>query len=203
MSIITDAELRASAFAVQPAAGENRIGIVRPTLVISTAEFTRPNDTTAYAANDVIGSNPAAVMTFTNCGRVAGGNGVIRKMKLFKSATGGNGGAGVGAVRLYLFSVAPTAVVDNSPWVLKYAERADYLAQYPNGTFFAMDLLSNSTAGSTAGGTFGLTAFPFYPNIPFVCAGGDTSLYGVLVLNGSYTPIANETFSIELTLEQN
>ncbi len=190
---LTDAQLRAATVPVSLSATENHIGTVGSELFEVTAEFTRPNDTTAYATGDVVSTTgPNSILTFTNAARIVGGSGFVTKAKIFTSKTST-------AFRLLLFNTALTAIADNSPWTLLYADRASYTCVIPpTGAFGAI------TEG--AGGTgFMLidTTTAQYVKYPFLCAGGDRNLYGVIVTTGAYTPDAQQTFSVQLSIERN
>lgn len=83
--------------------------------------FTRPNDTTAYAAKDVVGPAVTALIQFDNAARVAGGSGYITAATIETTLI-----TWVGRFRLWLYSSSSglTAIADNSPFLLLYGNRA-------------------------------------------------------------------------------
>lgn len=153
---------------------------------LRTASFTRPNDTTAYAANDLIANSTTTgsvvPLTFAPpASNPTGGSGCIRRVRFRKSNP-----TGTLDVRLHLYSAPPTLAAgggDNAPW---------------------------STNGSStwigAVDIYGRTAFTDgyagigVPNegleIPILP--GQT-IFGLIRTPFTYTPLALETF--ELTLE--
>lgn len=158
----------------------------RSWFTVASTEFVRPADTTAYAANDVVGTNPATNRTFLNAARIAGGSGYITNVRLTKSsATVTNA-----FFRLWLYAVAPTAIADNAQMTLLWANRAN--------RFGYIDLAC-TTEGT---GSDSAMALVTNINLKFDCAEGDRNIYGVLEAKQAYTPASGETFFIELTVDQ-
>jgi hypothetical protein len=81
-------------------------------LTVASVEITRPANTTAYTAKDVIGT----IMTFSNALKSNAGNGYITKVRLM-----GDVSTQTFKSKLHLYSVSPTAVVDNDPFTLLYS----------------------------------------------------------------------------------
>lgn len=154
--------------------------------------FTRPADTTAYAANDEVSNSTtqasAEALNFANVAKGPTGSGYVVGGKL---VTSGDTVAS-GSFRLWLFTAAPTMVGDNAPYGLLNSEREEIVG-YLDFTLETED----TTAGDTA------VAFNHASRIPFQCALGDADLYGVLVAEAAYTPGNAQTYYVELLCEDN
>jgi hypothetical protein len=155
---------------------------------VLTAEFTRTADSHTYAQYQVVGPAVTAVLTFSNAARVVGGSGYLVKLRLNKSTT-----TTANAIfRLYIYSTAPTAIADESAFTLLYANRSNRVTY--------VDIFSMNTEGT---GSDSANAFVILPPTSFTCAAADRNLYGVLVAEGAYVAGNAETFSAELTADQN
>lgn len=156
---------------------------------ISTLSFTRPENTTAYGAGDVIGiadsGTPAnagsAIHTFTSIGPTAGHimlTSVDLRIDLAAVTSG------MTSFRLYLYDSSPTAILDNAAWDFVSGDRGKLLGYVDLGT--PVDLVS--------------TLFVQADNINrhIKLAAASTSLFGELVTNGAYTPTSAEAFTIRL-----
>jgi len=153
---------------------------------VPTVSFVRTADTTAYAANDVIGINAAgvagsAIHTFALAGP-AGGNVVISGFDLTIDATAIP--AGMTTFRLHIYDASPTAILDNAAFNLVTADQLKHLA-----------VLDNVTMADYGNSLFGINA-----NIGHhvKLASGVTSLFGQLVTNAAFTPASGTAFQIRL-----
>lgn len=157
--------------------------------VITTASFTRPADTTAYAALDVVSNSTTAptVLTFSSAARANGGSGLILAARHMKNSTTTTGAS----YRLHLYKVAVTATNDNAQFAMLYANRATRIG--------FIDF--NHVAGGT--GSDCSTALSTILNLPFVCDAAAAALYGVLTVTSAYTPTSGEQHFIELSIAQN
>lgn len=173
---LTDTQLRAN-----PVPVVTGLGLLRNLQVA----FQRPADSTAYAASDVVGPNVAAVQAFSNAAVANGGSGYVTKARLTTDVAVTT----LANFRLYLFSVAPTAIADNSPFTLLYANRLVRVGYID----FALGTEGTGSDCAEAVAT-GLL-------IPFKCAVTDTALYGVLVAKAAYVPGNAENFALELTVD--
>lgn len=155
-----------------------------------SAEFARPADTTAYAAKDVISTSTSSpvVVTFTNFARIADGTGYITKAVAFTDQI-----TNVARLRLHLFHVSPTAINDNSPYLLLYANRANRIGQIDLPAFATEDG-TNSTAAASLNDTIRLA---------YKCSGGSRNIYAVVETLDAFTPVSGQNFYIELTGEHN
>lgn len=142
----------------------------------SSATFTRPDDTNAYLALDVISDSTSSptVMTFSNVLANAGGMFAILSAKLEIDVSAVP--SGTSGFRLHLYDTSPTAINDNSPYNLPSGDRAKHLGAI---------LLNNPS-------DYGDTIWSDTEGINFVrkLAEGSTTLYGILVTIGAYTPTA-------------
>lgn len=140
---------------------------------------TRPANTTAYSANDVVGG----VIAFTGLGPV-GERRIIVSADLRYDVTAVP--AGMANMRLYLYSVTPpSALADNAAWDLPSGDRAAFIGYVDLGT--PVDL--------------GSTLFVQQDSLNKLVKldGAENALYGYLVTTGGYTPAANsETFRVTL-----
>lgn len=133
---------------------------------------TRPSDTTGYTAGDVVGvtGGGTACITFANIAPAAG-DVVITSLQFQRNVTALI--SGEAGYKLHLFSVTqPGAQVDNAVFDVASGDQASYLGfiQIPTPTDIGSTLIS------TVDGI----------NKQVTLA--STSLFGVLVTDGAYTP---------------
>lgn len=150
---------------------------------VSSVSQTRPNDTTAYTALDVVGASPAANMQFTSIGSVAGGHVIITGISLRIDVA--SVPSGMTTFRLHLFDAAPTAIADNSAMNLIAADRSKYLGFIEIPT--PVDL--------------GDTCWSRNDNINFKCklASASTDLYGVLQTVSGFTPSSQTVKTVRIS----
>lgn len=146
---------------------------------VSAPTFTRPNDTTQYAATDLIANDTTAgsvtALVFPTPGfpfQVVGAR-VVKSATSITSFT----------PSLYLYSSLPTV------------GGGDNAAPAPsNAGFLGVIPMANALAGTShavAWTTSTTTAFPVHD-------GG--VIYGLLVAVGTYTPAAQETFTVSVSI---
>ena len=144
---------------------------INSTAYQSTPTVTRPANTTAYTANDVVGG----AITFTSAGP-SGGHLLITTADLRIDVNAIP--SGMTTFRLYLYDVTPpSALTDNDAWDLPSGDRASYLGY--------IDLGSPADLGSTC------VAQATQPGLQVKLASASTTLYGYLVTAGAFTPAAN------------
>ncbi len=156
----------------------------------SSVTFTRPANTTAYAANDVVGVADASVAAnagsaiheFTDIGP-DGGDVLITSADLRIDVA--SLPSGMTTFRLHLYDAAPTAILDNAAWDLPAGDRVAYLGY--------IDLSQMIDVGST------LYVQADQVNKQFKLASGSTSLYGLLVTNGGFTPTSGAVKRVRLS----
>lgn len=171
-------------------AGEAHIGEVGGNLIMIAAEFTRPSDTTAYAANDVVSDSTSAttMQALANAARVSGGSGYITGIRVAtdkKSITP--------RMRVHFFNTnGATLAADNAAWKDLYADsgkRTGYV-----------DMPAMIT-GADATNSDNSRALDLTVRIPYTCAA--TSLYYVLETLDIFTPASGEKFTVTLFVDRN
>jgi hypothetical protein len=138
--------------------------------------ITRPANTTPYSANDVIGTNSTAALTFASIG-AANGHILLTSIDLLHEVTAIP--AGMTSFRLYLYNATPpSALADNAAFDLAAGDLTAYIGYVDFGII--NDLGSN--------------LFVQADNVlKQVQCDSSGNLYGYLVTNGSWTPGANST----------
>ena len=148
----------------------------------SPVTITRPNDTSAYTANDVIGAatGSTAAVEFKNMGPT-GARIMITSTQLEVDASAVI--SGETSYRLHLYNITPpSASGDNAAWDLPSGDRASYLGFIELGTpvdlgstlYVEQNIVNKQTSLSTQ------------------------SLWGYLVTIGAYTPTAQRVHKITL-----
>jgi hypothetical protein len=141
--------------------------------------ITRPANTTAYAANDVIGSSTAAgggVITIPS----TGGDHLLltlisNEFRVDLAAVP----SGMTSFRLHLYSASPpSAYADNDPWDLPAGDRTYYIGHLDLGT------------PADFGSTLYVHSNAIYQGL-LLPPGG--TMYGYLVTVGGYTPASGTT----------
>lgn len=131
--------------------------------------ITRPANTTAYTAGDVVGG----ALTFPTMGP-SGGRVIITTAQLELDIAAIP--TGMTSFTLYLYSVTPpSALADNAAWDLPSGDRAAFLGSIALGS--PADL--------------GSTLYVETSNINKQLKLAGTSLFGYLVTAGGFTPAAN------------
>lgn len=154
---------------------------------IPRASITRPSNTTAYTAGDVIGTAALSMLTLDAMARSAGGKGMIADLYVIDSANQ----ATKPTLEVWLFKAAleGAAVVDNAAFAPTDADLANLVGVVTLDTSF----VGNATAG--AGGNCVLRpSIP--PLLPFACAANSDDLHAYIVVRNAYTPVADEIFTI-------
>lgn len=157
---------------------------------VGVVSFARPANTTAYAAGDVVGvadvntaaNAGSAIHEFTTVGP-AGGHIFITGVDLRIDLTAVP--SGMTSFRLYLYSAATDAILDNAAWDLSSAGDRSSFRGY-------IDLGAPVDLGST------LYVQTDQVNKQFKLSPGVTSLFGLLVTNGAYTPASGTVYSMKL-----
>ena len=151
----------------------------------SKAEVTRPANTTAYTAGDVVGATAAAI-EFTNVGSGggvgSGGHFIITDADLRFDLT--SVPAGMTTFRLHLYDATPgSAYADNAAWDLPSGDRANYLGY--------IDLGTPVDVGSTLFVQVGDLKKKIWIK-------NSAALFGYLVTNGGYTPASAGTHAVRV-----
>lgn len=159
----------------------------------SVVSITRPSNTTAYAAGDVIGiadaGTPAnagsAIHTLSSIGPSAGFV-TIQSVELFIGNT--SVPSGMSSFRLHLYTASPTAILDNAAFDLVSGDVSGYVGY--------IDLPTPQDFGST------LYSQADYSGRLIKLATASTTLYAQLETKGAYTPASGTLYTLRVkTLE--
>ncbi len=180
---LTDAELRATAVPVADGGGSLTVD---GKAFRSTATITRPSDTTAYTAGDVVGdTGGSAIISLTSAGP-SGGFVLVQSVSLVFSDSVVP--AGMGAFRIHMYSASPTAIADNAAFDLVSGDRDTYMGY--------IDLPAPLDFGST------IYTQTDYPGRLIKLAAASTTLFAEIETRGAYTPVSASTVSLRInTLE--
>jgi hypothetical protein len=146
------------------------------TAYAATVSFTRPANTTAYTAGDVIGTGASndAIHTLSSIGS-SGGYVVVQSIELVLGISAVP--SGMTSFRVHFYDSSPTAAADNSAFDLASGDRAKYLGY--------IDMPAPVDLGATC-----FTQID-YPGKLFKLASASTSLFCELQTVGGFTPAAN------------
>jgi len=181
--------------------GEETFNVQHPGMVAqaivelrSEVTFTRPDDTTQYAQGDVMAPADGEVLSFKvglHGGRRYGGGRVVDA--LIKHSVNQ---ATKADFHLWRFDEAPAGRVDNVGMLLSDDENEHVLG--------VIDFTANPFEGNRTAGTGGNCFYQAKaPNIDFRQLENDGSyIYGLLVLENAYTPIASEELMIVLRVQK-
>jgi hypothetical protein len=157
-----------------------------------SVEKTRPSNTSAYTNEDVIAESTSAGTTWTFSAVVPneGGGGRIVKALVLCDDTGI-----APVLTMYLTNVTPLGETDDNKANTNpvYATEGDnYIGRLD---FAAMEDLGGASEAV-------LVAADLKMPLPFVCASGDSALYGILVIrSAAHTPTSGAKFRVTLTTE--
>ena len=152
----------------------------------STVMITRPSNTTAYTAGDVVGSTGgSAILTLSGIGPSAGYILIQSAALIFSDSSVPSG---MGAFRIHFYNASPTAIADNAPFDLVSGDRASYMGY--------IDLSAPQDLGST------IYTQVDYPGRLIRLATASTSLFAQIETRGAYTPVSASTVELRVsTLE--
>lgn len=151
----------------------------------ASASFTRPNDTNAYTALDVLSDSTSAptVLTFASIGPTAGKVILTRAtLEIDVSAIP----SGMGAFRIHLYNASPTAINDNAAYDLPSGDRTKYLG--------FIEIPTPYDLGSTLWADTEAMFQPIRMEIQLVTS----SIYGIPQTVAGYTPTASVVKKINL-----
>lgn len=156
---------------------------VKSVQTIVSATVTRPADTNAYAANDVVSNSTSSptILTFADVVAAVGGKGLITGgvMNLDYQSTP--------SIRLMLFhGTAPTAINDNAAFSLSDADSLKCFGWLDFDTY-------------QAGGANTIYQ-DFTKLLLFTCGAALKDIYGIPVVMSAFTPTASakKTFSLNI-----
>lgn len=173
---LTDAQIRATPVAV---AGRK--------VEVTAGELTRPANTTAYTAGDVVSNSASAttLLSFPNFARVNAGSGYIVGARLVtdkKSITP--------RFRVHLYNAGnPTVAADNAAFDSRYADAAKRIGWFDLPAMTTGTDTTNSTESASQDMTL---------RIPFIAAAGTRDIYAVLEILDAFTPSSGQKFLLTL-----
>lgn len=153
-----------------------------------SASFTRPADTTAYTAGDLIANSTTAgsvvPMSFPISGNSQPGMTRITRVRIVKSNTT----ATLSQFRLHLYAASPTAANgDNGAWSTNQA--ANYLGSIDGPTTLKAFTDGCSDVGAATAGSEFLLQLP-----------AGKTIFGLLAAIAAYTPANAEVFTVTLEM---
>jgi hypothetical protein len=163
------------------------------------ASFTRPNDTTAYAAGDVASDSTTVptVLTFSGAfGPNSLGFCIINQLVVISSANQ----ATKPDLELWLFDTLPAAQNDNAAYA---PTDADLAASHGGGCIGVITIPASAFRAGNATAGAGGNCIADIQNIGMPINSRPTSagmLYGHVVVRNAYTPVAQEQFTFKLKL---
>lgn len=182
----------ANSMAVALASDQGNIAVVSNNSEVKvSATFTRPADTTAYAAGDLVANSTTAgsvvAMSFTSMVRTAGDCVRLERARLTKTGTSLTNAQ----FRLHLFEDVPVpSVGDNAAFQTSNALSTTKVLNYIGSFSFTLDRSGSDGASGRAvpDTTFPITTSPV----------SGTTLYGLLEATAAYTPANAEAFVLTL-----
>jgi hypothetical protein len=174
-------------------AAENFVGFVGSKQKTVSANFTRPANTTVYAAGDAVTDSTTSPtqMTFDGVARANAGSGVIVGAVLIDSANQTT----KGQFELWLFDATVTPDNDNAVFTPTDTEC---------GTLIGVIEFNIPKVGDATSGAGGNVVYPVGNlSIPFTCGASVDDVYGLLVVRNAYTPVSGEVFTVRLQVVQN
>lgn len=159
------------------------------TVASASLSFTRPENTTAYDAGDVIGiadsGTPAnagsAIHTLASVGP-AGSVQKLVELSLYIGLTAVP--SGMGNFRVHFYNASPTAILDNAAYDLVANDRAKYLGY--------VDLVTPADFGSTL-----WAQDPIPRDKEFKLASAATDFYVQIETRAGFTPASATAYSIQ------
>lgn len=173
-------------------ASEAHIGEVGGNLATVAIEVTRPADTNAYTAGDVVSNatSGSVLRTVANLLRVNAGTGYLVGARLItdkKSITP--------SFRVHLFNVSnPTFGHDNEAHQERYADIGKKIGSF--------DLPAMTTPADTSNSTLS-QSLDMTLRVPIKAAAATRTIYALLEALDAFTPASGQKFTLELTVDNN
>ena len=152
-------------------------------VIIHSVTFTRPANTTAYAAGDLVANSATAEDVVPLVFGTGAGNEVFRTVRgarVRKSSTGANGNSWT----LNLFSAEPDVTSGDNAALAVADGRVRFIGK-----------MSGTTGEVWTDGTTHLLAPSPNAQIPVITAG---KIYGLLQVDAAYAPASGESFTVQL-----
>jgi hypothetical protein len=144
----------------------------------SSAQYTRPANTTAYTAGDALSDSASAptVLTFTSIPF----DSILNEVLVTSSVKGGT----LPQFKLWLFDTAPTPVNDNAALALTDAENDTVVAVIALGESSQSSAVNNARLEATAQQR--------------IIRAKTTVLYGLIEVTNAYTPASEEVIKVTI-----
>ena len=164
-------------------------------LARKSGSITRPNNATAYTANDAISDSTTApsAIEIAEAARSPGYGGTILGLQVLSSANQ----ATLPQLEVYVFDSEPTPTNDADEFGLTDADAANLVGLFVVNSFYDLDVTTG--ADGTAAG-FAAAEGDGRP--VYKCAAGSQKLWALLKVLNAYTPVALEVFTVTLHLLQ-
>lgn len=163
-----------------------------PSTTFNTANpcstLTRPADTSAYAQNDLIANNTTAgsvVVPSLTAMSTSGGSALLRRVRLYTSATSGMGSA---TFKIEFWTAPPTFTNGDNGAYAVATGAANWLGS-----------ASIATMTQVADGAYGVGMPDVGSDIDFKLATGGT-IYWTLQVTAGFTPTSGQTFTLAAEL---
>lgn len=190
---VADVVLNGRQIALKPDRDVTHLGQIGGHTALPQDSFSRPADSTQYAAGDAVTDSTSAPTPLEwEVGRVRGGTGIIVSAILLMSSAQ----ATKLDAHLWLFSATLVPPVDNGACDLSDAEALTFLGVIDFGV--VPEAITNPTVGAGGNCCFIQRAL----DLVFECAAGSKKLYGFLVAQNTYTPVSAETLAVSLGVLQ-
>jgi hypothetical protein len=152
----------------------------------SITTITRPSNTTAYTAGDVVGdTGGSAIISLASAGPSAG---FVLAQSISLVFSDSVVPAGMGAFRVHFYNASPTAIADNAAFDLVSGDRALYMGY--------VDLPAPQDLGSS------LYTQTDYSGRLLKLGTASTTLFAEIETRGAYTPVSASTVTLRInTLE--
>lgn len=152
----------------------------------TSATFTRPADTTAYTANDLVANSTTAGSVVPMLFNIPGG----RNIRIYRAAIKFNSATVTNAkFKLHLYLSSPTCTNgDNGAWLTTESGYQDNIA---------IDCTTNTFSDNSKG--FGIYINTALVALPMLAQTNlNQQIYGLLQATAAYTPISGEIFTVNL-----
>lgn len=158
-------------------------------IITPVDDFTRPANTTAYAAGDLVANSTTAgsvaPLEFSLNG--VGRTGTVRRARIFKSTNTTTSAS----FALHLFEAAPTVGNGDNGALAVATNLSSWLGK------LAIDMSSGAEAGASAG--CAQVSGDFMIGVALPTAG--QRIYGLIEANAAYAPGSAEVFTVRLEIE--
>lgn len=161
----------------------------------ASASFTRPNDSTAYTAGDLV-ANSVTAASVTNLQFKFNRNSFVGRLMSLRTAyilVSGAGALTTKTLRLHLFSAAPTYVTGGDNSAMSTVVATGFASWLGSFGVTQLALFADGSVGMGAPSSGGELQIELMGNPD---ANEELTLYGLLEATGGYTPAAQEVYTV-------